>query len=274
MSNCGTCASSVAMAKIGQAGLQCGVPDHRRIAAAAFELVGGVVHLHAADVLRLDQRRRVQAGPVGVGEIGDPPLLRGEPAGRAEVREGPPLPVLVLVDHPVPPVPARVLRDVLDPVDQDVRRLADLAAVTGQLGRGQHHERRGRRDLGQPPVVGDRDHVVAGRAVRGRERPGRQVPVALAGVRVQRTPQPGPGQLKGVPDGAHGPASRSLRARSISFLKASLRNHPARTKVGFADRCVTRRQPANPALPGLTVELSPAAGSARSLTCRSFLKET
>ena len=79
------------------------------------------------------------------------------------------------------------------------------------------------RDLGADPVVGRRQHVIAGRRVVRRERPGRQLAVGVRGVGVQGRAEPAARRAEWIDRIGHSAASST---RALAGAKRALTRCP------------------------------------------------
>ena len=150
------------------------VPVDRRVAATDLQLAACIPDLDPDDAFARFPLIGPEPAPVRVGEIGD-----------AAVRRDP-------VDH-LGQRRELVLRDLRVGLDAEREHMCIVFRSTGgriQLDR-RDHEQLPRRTLHRAhPVVGDRQHVVAGPFVVPREQIRRQLAVRVGRVRVQCTAQP------------------------------------------------------------------------------------
>ena len=161
------------------------VPVHRREAATDLELAPGVVDLDPDDALRKLEARG-HAGPVRMCEVGDA-AARDDPLRRLRevgvlLRERP---QLVLVRRDAVTENVAVAGAGEDAVQLDAREDEDPVDCVR---------------VGDPPVVRDRQYVVAGPGVVAGEVAGAELSVRARRVRVQSGLEPGPA---GRPDVAH-----------------------------------------------------------------------
>ena len=131
-------------------------------------------------------------------EIGDSALLVSPQRTGLNRWECPLLPMFLGIDHPVSSITARILRDLVNPVDQQIGGPADGAEVDSQFSRRNHHDFRNVVDHRETPVVGEREHVKTGGRILSGYRLWRKVTVTHRRVRVQRAPKPFTGTLKNV----------------------------------------------------------------------------
>ena len=153
-------------------GLEQLVPVHARETAPDLELAAAVVDLDPGDVVRQLEAPRDRAGPVRMREVGDAAVLLDPGAGALEICGL-----------------GRELAGIgVDPEREHVA-VASVGEDAVELG-ARDHQQAVRLRLRALPVVGDREHVVAGARVVGGERLGLELPVRARGVGVQRTAKP------------------------------------------------------------------------------------
>ena len=146
-------------------GLEQLVPVHARETAPDLELAAAVVDLDPGDVVRQLEAPRDRAGPVRMREVGDAAVVVDPGAGALEI--------------------AGIG---VDPEREHVA-VASVGEDAVELG-ARDHEQTARLRLRALPVVGDREHVVAGARVVGGERLRLELPVRARRVGVQRTAKP------------------------------------------------------------------------------------